>query len=135
MMDAAIWIVPTIPIAAAAWLRRPKAWGFLGTTVIGLGAELVSNGVALMTFFVLLAWQDGTVSPDEMRAEMNGGGWMALALIVASPFEIAVLAVAIRTVRQNFAEYLALHWPSVRELVRGLAMMLALLLAGIWSPT
>jgi len=39
-----------------------------------------------------------------------------------------VLAVAIRTVRQNLADYLALHWPSLRELVRGLAMMLALLL-------
>jgi uncharacterized protein len=55
---------------------------------------------------------------------------MAFALIVASPFTIGVLAVAIRIARQDFAEYLALRWPSLRELGRAFAMMSALLL--VW---
>jgi uncharacterized protein len=56
---------------------------------------------------------------------------MAFALIVASPFTIGVLAVAIRIARQDFAEYLALRWPSLRELGRAFAMMSALLLVWI----
>jgi uncharacterized protein len=119
-----------MPIAAAAWLRRPKEWRFFGTTIIGLSAELVNSFVGLMTFFTLLAWQHGqpSVSPEELRAQMYGGGWMSLALIVASPFTLGVVLVAIQIVRQDFADYLALRWPSLRELARGLAMMAALLL-------
>jgi hypothetical protein len=53
--DVAIWIVPTVPIAAVAWLRRPKEWRFLGTTFFGLVADLVNSFLGLMTFYVLLA--------------------------------------------------------------------------------
>jgi hypothetical protein len=62
-------------------------------------------------------------SPDMLRAQMTAG-------VVASPFTIGVLAVAIRIARQDFAEYLALRWPSLRELGRAFAMMSALLL--VW---
>jgi membrane protease YdiL (CAAX protease family) len=130
LQDVALWIVPTVPIAAAAWLRRPKAWFFLGSTAIGLGAELVNSLVGLMTFYVLLAWQDRTASPDELRAQTYGGGWMALVLIVASPFTLGVVVGAIRIVRQDLADYLALRWPSAGELGRGVAMMVVLLL--VW---
>jgi membrane protease YdiL (CAAX protease family) len=50
-------------------------------------------------------------------------------LIIASPPTIAVLWIAIRKARREFAEYLALNWPSRDELMRALAVVAVLLVA------
>ena len=57
------------------------------------------------------------------------GGIIAAGAIVACPVVLAVLWAAIRIARQRFTEYLALNWPSRDEIVHGLAISLAFLLA------
>jgi hypothetical protein len=130
--EYAPWIVPTVPIAVAAALRPPRSWYFLGTAFFAVTAYLVQSIAAILTFRVLLAWYYAhpTYTPQELRVLFYDGPWLSLAVITTSPFLLAVLWGAIRFARQPFAGYLALVWPSGRELARGLAMTCALLL--VW---
>ncbi|SHL87500.1 hypothetical protein SAMN05444159_7062 [Bradyrhizobium lablabi] len=130
--ESAPWIVPTVPIAVAAALRRPRTWYFWGTAFFAVIACLVQSIAATLTFLVLLACWVCVVphTPEELRALIYDGAWLALAAIMAGPFVLAVLWGAIRLARQRFADYLALRWPSGRELARGLAMTCAFLL--VW---
>lgn len=51
---------------------------------------------------------------------------VGLALIVVSPVAVAVFWVAIRMAVREFAEYLALNWPTPREVAYALAVTVAL---------
>jgi membrane protease YdiL (CAAX protease family) len=90
-------------------------------SLLAYGAYTLTSGLALT---IMLAMHDGakTLSPAQFLA--YGVGY-----IVASPLTIAVLWIAIRIARRDFAEYLALNWPSSGELLRALAITAILLLA------
>jgi membrane protease YdiL (CAAX protease family) len=89
--------------------------------LIAYGVYTLTSGLALT---IMLAMQDGakTLSPAQIQA-------YGAAYIVASPLTIAVLWIAIQMARRDFAEYLALNWPSSGELLRALAIMAIVLLA------
>jgi uncharacterized protein len=53
------------------------------------------------------------------------GRWYGAALIIACPPTIAVVWVAVRMAGRDFAEYLALNWPSRKELLLAFAMAAA----------
>jgi membrane protease YdiL (CAAX protease family) len=86
----------------------------------------------ILTIFVLLVWYDIPLSipAADLKSLMHQAGWMALAMIVGCPFTLGVIWLATRIARQPFADYLALHWPTGRELVHAFAVMLAVLL--VW---
>jgi uncharacterized protein len=100
--------------------RPRRTWDFMETMFVSLIAYGVFTLAAGLTLDVMLATSNGAgpLSPAEMRTQ---GYWYGLALIIASPLTIAVLWIAIRMARREFAEYLALNWPSRRELVHALA--------------
>jgi uncharacterized protein len=87
--------------------------------------SLIVYGVYTLTSWLalsfMLAMDDGASSPTQFQA--YGVGY-----IVASPLTIAVLWIAMRMARREFAEYLALNWPSSGELLRALAITAILLL-------
>jgi membrane protease YdiL (CAAX protease family) len=72
---------------------------------------------------IILAMPDGakTSSP---QFQAHGAAYL-----IASPLTIAVLWIAIRKARRDFAEYLALNWPSSGELLRALTITAMILLA------
>ncbi len=120
--------IPAPPVMAAR--RPPRTWYFLGTTVVGLiayGAMILAQLATLL----LLALHAGPVmtSQAELQALLNQGGSIAAATIAACPFVLGVLWAAVRIARRRFASYLALRWPIRGELVRGLAISFAFLLA------
>jgi CAAX protease family protein len=120
--------IPASPVMAAP--RLPRTWYFLGTTVVGLIAYGAMNLAEVATLLLLLARHAEPVnSQAQLQALLNQGGSIAAATIVACPFVLGVLWVAIRIARRRFASYLALRWPIRGELVRGLAIALAFLLA------
>jgi membrane protease YdiL (CAAX protease family) len=90
-------------------------------SLIAYGVYALTSG---LTLTIIPAVHDGakTLSPAQIKA-------YGVAYIVASPLTIAVLWIAIRTARRDFAEYLALNWPSSGELLRALAIMAIVLLA------
>jgi membrane protease YdiL (CAAX protease family) len=86
---------------------------------------LIAYGVYSLTAgLALLAMTDAAKTTSAVQIQAHG-----VAYIVASPLTIAVLWVAIRRARRDFAEYLALNWPSSGELLRALAMMAIIMLA------
>ena len=90
-------------------------------SLIAYGVFALTSGLALA---IVLAMYDGVNTSSAAQFQAYGAGY-----IVASPLTIAVLWIAIRMARRDFAEYLALNWPSPGELLRALAITAILLLA------
>jgi uncharacterized protein len=103
--------------------QSPWTWGFMDTALISLIAYGVYTLVSGLTL-TILAVPDGakTLSPAQFQAD-------GAAYIIACPLTVVVLWIAIRNARRDFAEYLALNWPSSGELLRALAITAILLLA------
>ncbi|GLR84802.1 CPBP family intramembrane glutamic endopeptidase [Bradyrhizobium iriomotense] len=111
--------------SAAGSAQQPRTWDFMETLLVALiadGAYLLTAGFALS---VLLAMYGGTrtLSPAEFNAVWLEGRWQGTAVILGTPAAMTVLWVATRMARRDFAEYLALNWPSGGEIVRALALM------------
>ena len=90
-------------------------------SLIAYGVYALTSGLALT---IMLAMHDGAKTLSSAQIQAYGAAY-----IVASPLTIAVLWIAIRMARRDFAEYLALNWPSSGELLRALAITAILLLA------
>jgi|GEM_PF-5267013 uncharacterized protein len=90
-------------------------------SLIAYGVYSLTSGLA---FTIVLAMHDGAKTLSSAQIQADGAAY-----IVASPLTIAVLWIAIRMARRDFAEYLALNWPSSGELLRALAIAAILLLA------
>ena len=103
-------------------------------TLIAYGVFTLTSGLAL-AFMLAAQYGATTLSPAELQALGVQGRWYGAALIIASLPTIAVLWIAIRIARREFAEYLALNWPSRDEVVRAMAVAAILLVAEImlWS--
>lgn len=100
-----------------------RTWDFMETAFVALIAYAVYTLTSGLTLTIVLAMHDGAKTLPPAQLQAYGAGY-----IVASPLTIAVLWVAIRMARRDFAEYLALNWPSSGELLRALAIMAILLL-------
>jgi membrane protease YdiL (CAAX protease family) len=120
---------PRIPVKAP--LLQP--WGFFETMLV----VLIADGVFISTAWFALALvlsaygSMNALSPAELNAAWLGlqGRWQGIGLLVATPPTIAVLWIAIRMAGREFAEYLALNWPTRRELLRAFGIMIIVLLA------
>lgn len=109
--------------------RTPRTWDFMETLFVALladGAFMLTSGLALG---VMLIMHDGAASlpPAQLRSLWMQGNWQGVALIAGSPPAIAVVWIAVRMAGRDFAEYLALNWPSTRETVRAFVIMAFLL--------
>ena len=85
---------------------------------------------------VILILHEGVdkLSQAQFQQFAMQGRWLGVATIIACPSTLAVLWVATRMAGRDFAEYLALNWPSRNELFVALAAMAALIAvqATIW---
>jgi membrane protease YdiL (CAAX protease family) len=90
-------------------------------SLIAYGVYTLASGLALT---IMLAILNGAKPSSPAQLQAYG-----VALIVASSLTIAVLWIAIRIAGRDFAEYLALNWPSSGELRHALAITALLLLA------
>lgn len=128
---SSLWIVPAMPIAAAAVLRSPQNRSLIVTTVVGLIALVAYYTASWAVLSIVVHRQE--LSPDSQAANLQlfQDGWVTLAMVVGSPFMVLVALVAIWVKRENASDYLALVWPNRWELARGLVMNFALLF--LWS--
>jgi uncharacterized protein len=101
-----------------------RTWDFMETVFVSLiacGVYALTAGLALTVMLGTYDVATKILSPAQIQA-------YGTAYIVSSPLTIAVLWIAIRMAGRDFAEYLALNWPSSRELLRALAITAILLL-------
>ena len=101
-----------------------RTWDFMETAFVSLIAYGVYSLTSGLAFTIVLAMHDRAKTLSSAQIQADGAAY-----IVASPLTIAVLWIAIRMARRDFAEYLALNWPSPGELLRALAITAILLLA------
>jgi membrane protease YdiL (CAAX protease family) len=101
-----------------------RVWGYwatLGWTVLALIAgQIIGFGtiVALRADF----WHSIQETPYD-------GVLVTLFVFISNPVTIAVLAFAVWRAHANQAEYFALHWPARRDIVTGVACLIALIIA------
>jgi len=103
------------------------------TTLVALIAYAVFGLTAGLGVAIILAMQDGVqkLTPTQFQELAMQGRWYGAALIIACPPTIAVLWVAVRMAGRDFAEYLALNWPSRKELLLAVAVAAAWIAAQI----
>jgi uncharacterized protein len=101
-----------------------RTWDFMETAFVSLVAYGVFGLTWGLTSTIMLATYDGANTSSAAQFQAYGAAY-----IVASPLTTGVLWIAIRMARRDFAEYLALNWPSSGELLRALAITAILLLA------
>src|SRR5713101_8400510 len=89
-----------------------RTWDFMETAFVSLIAYGVYTLTSGLVLTIMLAMHDGANTSSAAQFQAYGAGY-----IVASPLTIAVLWIAIRMARRDFAEYLALNWPSSGELL------------------
>lgn len=105
------------------------------TTFVALIAYAVFGLTAGLSLGVMLAMQDGVEKLSSAQFQAMQENWYGAALIISCPPTIAVLWVAIRMAGREFAEYLALNWPSRGDLMGAFAAIAIILVLQIplWS--
>jgi len=125
---------PPIPLSPPALdvqtPRPPRTWYFIGTTLFGACVFGLQQLAQIATLIILYIWSgvELPLTEAQFRAMLNDGRGLAWMVIVSCPFLLAALWIPIRIARQKFSGYLALRWPERSEVMRGVAMLGALLL-------
>jgi membrane protease YdiL (CAAX protease family) len=115
--------------AVLARKRTPsRRWGFVGSTLwvfAATGALVVAQLVAAVA--VLL--RSGDVSEPANQSRLLRGDAVAIsaATLASCPVVLAVIWVAVRLAQRRFASYLALRWPSRRDMWVGVTVSLVFL--------
>lgn len=98
---------------------EPRVWKFWGTAVWGL-LIFVAMFLGQVGAILYLAWDRGDPL-DLMSIQRVGREPAALALSVTMglPTTLAAVWLAIRIKKASFVDYLALHWPSWKQMLFG----------------
>ncbi|MET4217940.1 membrane protease YdiL (CAAX protease family) [Bradyrhizobium sp. LB7.2] len=110
-------------------LATPRVWKFLGTALWGL-LIFVAMFVGQIGAIVLLVAQRG-LPMDLASLQLVGREPQALALSVTMglPATLAAVWLAIRIKKAAFADYLALHWSSWKQLLFGAVGLVLIVVA------
>lgn len=119
---------PVPPSTLSSAPRAPfvfKFWGTLAWTVAALAAMVASGFVVLLSVAAHqgVDWHGSTA---ELAARFNLAVLSSLNSIVALVPVLATIGLAVRLARQKFDGYLALIWPSRRQLLIGMAAAVGL---------
>lgn len=105
-----------------------RTWDFLETTLVVLIADAVFTLTAQVALTYILSMHGTRVlSPAELQASWAEGRWQGAGITAAALPTIAVLWIAVRMTGRGFAEYLALSWPTRREVLHAFGIMVAVI--------
>jgi uncharacterized protein len=106
-----------------AQAKQPeKPLSYLATIAWAIVAFLAGQFVGLV---VLMLWQGATMYA--LIDAQYDGRLVTLFIFVSNLVSIAVLTLAVRLARANVAGYFGLTWPPQRDLIRGIAIVVALI--------
>lgn len=113
-----------VPVSSA----QLRSWDFLETAFVVLIADAVFTLTAQLALTYILSMHGTRVlSPAELQASWVEGRWQGAGIAVAAVPTIAVLWIAVRMTGRGFAEYLALSWPTRREVLHAFGIMVAVI--------
>src|ERR1700761_9314676 len=109
-------------------VRPPRTWDFMETLFVVLLADAVYFVTATLALLVMLRMQEnaGSLSRAQLHALWTQGNWYGVALVVGCLSAIVVIWIAVRMAGRDFTEYLALNWPSGREIASAFGIMACL---------
>jgi CAAX protease family protein len=99
-----------------------KPLGYWATAAWAAVAFLVGQFVALA---VTMFWHHGALY--DILTTPYDGILVTLFILISNPLSIAVLALAVWLARMNVADYLALRWPSMNDVIAGLIVLVAVI--------
>ena len=102
-----------------------QPWGRLATFGLGVVAMLVGQFAALMA----LSWYLG-VGLGQLPDFSGDGVAVVLIILVSTPIQLLLLAAFAQRAGSDVVAYLGLMWPRRSEVVFGVAMTVALIVAG-----
>ena len=108
---------------------QPQIWGFWKTLAWGIPILLAAvlfqtlGAVGFLAIWRFLHPQN----PIRLAEAISNGGLLATALALSAPLVILVVIWIVRLSKVPVAEYLALKWPSWRELAVGIAGLVIVL--------
>ncbi|MCK1653417.1 CPBP family intramembrane metalloprotease [Bradyrhizobium sp. 149] len=126
-MDSLNLDYPPLTVTPAA----PRVWKFLGTALWGIVA-FVAMFVGQIGAVVYLVWDRG--DPMTLASLERVGrepATLALSVTMGLPTTLAVVWLAVRIKGMSFLEYLALRWPSWKQLLFGALGLV--LIAVVWE--
>jgi membrane protease YdiL (CAAX protease family) len=117
-------------ISADERAAPPGVWKFIGTAIWG-GLAFGAMSLAQILPLVIALWlyADPNLSDASVKAISERPEILAISVICGVPAALAVLWLAIRIKKRSFADYLALRWPTRRELVLALGLSVGVLAA------
>ena len=117
------------PLTVTPAHEAPRVWKFWGTAIWGV-VIFAAMFVGQISAMVLLVVQRG-LPMDLASLQLVGGEPQALALsvIMGLPATLAAVCLAIRIKKASFADYLALHWPSWKQLLFGAVGLVLIVVA------
>jgi CAAX protease family protein len=127
-MDSLEIPVDSAPSAAIPARRQPRIWKFWGTALWGLFifAAMFVGQIAVVAWFLLR--RDGPLDLAAAVHVLGGGLTISLSVIMGLPAVLAALWLAVSLSRTPFADYLALHWTSWRNLLLGVVALFVLVM-------
>jgi uncharacterized protein len=97
-------------------------WGIWATAAWAVVAFLVGQFAALS---VIVLWRSGQLYAV-LEAPYDGV-LVTLFILISNPITVAILLLAVRLLRSNAADYLALHWASKRDVITGLVVLVGVI--------
>jgi uncharacterized protein len=108
---------------------RPHVWGFWGTALWGLVA-FAAMFVGQIGAIVYLVWDRGDpMTLASMERVGREPAALALSVIIGLPTTLAAVWLAVRIKGASFIDYLALRWPSWRQLLFGAIGLILIVVA------
>jgi uncharacterized protein len=116
-------LAPALPVK-----RPPRIWKFWGTALWGLAifGAMFAGQMVVVAWFVLR--QEGPLDTAAAIQVLGGGLTISLSVITGLPAVLASLWLAIHLSGTPFADYLALRWPSWKEVAIGVGALIVLVL-------
>jgi membrane protease YdiL (CAAX protease family) len=122
----------TVELAAAATSpvpapKLPRTWKFFGSSLWTFAAFFAMSLVELIALLVAFGvLTTGEFDDKAFRTFGHHGATVGGAALIGMPAALLVLWLATRIARRSFASYLALRWPSLREIAFAFAATAAL---------
>jgi membrane protease YdiL (CAAX protease family) len=108
---------------------RPRVWKFWGTALWGV-VIFAAMFVGQIGAIVYLVWHHGApMSLASMQDVGREPAALALSVTMGLPATLAAVWLAIRIKGASFVDYLALHWPSWKQLLFGAVGLILIVVA------